>query len=74
VVKANMYVTKGEPNNMATAVEIKDGMQVAFEKQYFYERILCMTGQGLKAIFSKFEIVIEGTTTTEVFVRFQEKK
>lgn len=69
---AELFVTPKEILDV-NAVKIEHGLKVAFEKKYFYEKVLCLEGQALKAVFSQFDIVIEGTSKTEVFVRFDEK-
>lgn len=52
--------------------QIYDGLETAFDKKYFYKTIVNAEGQVL-TIFKLFDIIIQGVTKKEVFVKFVSK-
>lgn len=63
----------GVPYGYVPAIEVKDGLQLRVDKQYFVHHFLDMRSIEVQKMMLDFEIAIEQVTEQEVFIRFDSK-
>ncbi|MFJ8247257.1 hypothetical protein [Peribacillus asahii] len=61
------------PEGYVQAVEVKDGLQLRVDKQWFVHHFLEYRSVEIQQMMLDFNVVVENVTTHEIFIRFEKK-
>jgi hypothetical protein len=65
--------TKKVPEGHVQAVRLRDGLRVRYDKLYFADKFILDRSINVQKVLLEYDFVIENVTTSEVFIRFDEK-